>query len=75
MSDAEQPEAERPRPRGEAAYTAHLEAIAQSNDRVKAAGKRERIEREQREGSQRRAEERRMDSDAQSQLEHHKLGL
>jgi len=44
------------------AAEAHLQEIAQSNERVKAAGKRERREREQRETSRRRAEEMRMDA-------------
>jgi hypothetical protein len=70
MSDiGEQPEAERVKPRGEAGWKAHLQAIAQSNDRVKAAGKRERRERDEREASRRRAEEMRMDADLTRKLE------
>jgi hypothetical protein len=57
-----QSDAERVKPRGEARWKAHLQEIAQSNERVKAAGKRERREREQRETSRRRAEEMRMDA-------------
>ena len=70
MSDVgEQPESERVKPRGEARWKAHLQAIAQSNDRVKAAGKRERREREDREAYERRAEEMRMDADLTNKLE------
>jgi hypothetical protein len=64
MSDeAPQPEAERVKPRGEAGYKAHLQKIAESNDRARAAGQRERREREERAAAQRRAEERRMDAE------------
>jgi hypothetical protein len=70
MDDAGQPpEAAPDKPRGDAGWKAHLQAIAQSNDRVKAAGKRERREREEREASHRRAEERRMDADLTRKLE------
>ena len=60
--EGQMPEVARDKPRGEAGWKAHLQAIAQSNDRVKAAGKRERREREEREASERRAEEMRMDA-------------
>jgi hypothetical protein len=63
------PEAPREKPRGEAGWKAHLQAIAQSNDRVKAAGKRERREREEREAAERRAQEIRMDADLTSKLD------
>ena len=64
MGDAgQQPDAERAKPRGEARWKEHLEAIAQRNERVKATGKRERQEREEREVAQRRAEDLRMDAD------------
>jgi hypothetical protein len=43
--------------RGEAAYKAHLQAIAAKNDRARAAGRRERREREEHAASQRRTEE------------------
>jgi hypothetical protein len=63
------PEAARDNPRGEAGWKAHLQAIAQSNDRVKAAGKRERREREEREASERRAQEMRTDADLTRKLD------
>jgi hypothetical protein len=70
MDDAGQrPEAEREKPRGEAGWKAHLQAIAQSNDRVKAAGKRERRERDAREASKRKAEEQRVDAEISRNLE------
>lgn len=70
MNDAgQQPEAERDKPRGEAGWKAHLQAIAQSNERVKAAGKRERRAREEREASQRRADELRLDAEFSRKLD------
>ena len=70
MDDTGQrPEAAREKPRGEAGWKAHLQAIAQSNDRVKAAGKRDRREREEREASERRAQEIRMDADLTRKLD------
>jgi hypothetical protein len=64
MTDgAQQPEAERVKPRGEAGWKAHLQKIAESNDRVRAAGRQERREREDREAAQRRTEEQRMDAE------------
>ncbi len=64
MSDAgQQPDAGSAKPRGEARWKEHLQAIAQRNDRAKAAGKQERQEREEREVAQRRAEERRVDAE------------
>jgi hypothetical protein len=48
-------------PRGEAGWKAHKLAIAAANDRAQAAGKQQRLEREQREADQRRANERRED--------------
>lgn len=65
----QQPEAEHEKPRGEARWKAHLQVIAQSNERVKAVGKRERREREEREASQRRAEEMRMDAELTRKLD------
>lgn len=62
MTDTGQDPVEgRPKPRGEAAWKAHLSAVAESNDRARAAGKRERREREEREASKRRADELRAD--------------
>jgi hypothetical protein len=49
--------------RGEAGYKAHKQAIAAANDRAKAAGKRQRLEREEREAAKRRADERREDAE------------
>jgi hypothetical protein len=70
MDDAGQrPEARRDKPDGAAGWKAHLQAIAQSNDRVKAAGKRERREREERQASERRAQEIRMDADLTRKLD------
>jgi hypothetical protein len=70
MGDAgQQPEAERVKPRGEARWKEHLQAIAQRNERAQATGKRERREREEREVAQRRAEERRMDAEFARQLD------
>jgi hypothetical protein len=57
------PDTGRAKPRGEAAWKAHLQAVAESNDRVRAAGKRERREREERAASERRAEELRADAE------------
>ena len=65
----QQPESERVKPRGDARWKVHLQAIAQSNERVKAAGRRERREREEREASQRRAEDRRMDAELSRNLD------
>ena len=48
-------------PRGEAGWRAHKLAIAAANDRVQAAAKRQRLEREQHESDQRRANELRED--------------
>jgi hypothetical protein len=56
------PDTGRAKPRGEAAWKAHLQAVADSNDRARAAGKRERREREERAASQRKAEELRADA-------------
>lgn len=69
MSDAHEPEAERAKPRGDAAWKAHLQEISARNDRARAAGKRERREREDRAAAQRRADERRMDAELSSKLD------
>ena len=70
MSDeGQQPDSERVKPRGEARWKEHLQAIAQSNERVKAAGKRDRQQREEREASQRRSEELRMDAELSRKLD------
>jgi hypothetical protein len=64
MNEAsEQAPAERPKPRGDAAWKAHLQEIAAKNERVSAAGRQERREREELAASQRRAVEIRMDAD------------
>jgi len=64
MSDlGQQPDAERAKPRGEARWKEHLQAIAQKNERVKATGKQERRDREERDAASRRADERRMDAE------------
>lgn len=64
MSDAgEQPEPERVKPRGEAAWKAHLQAIADSNERVRAVARRERREREELAARQRTAEELRVEAE------------
>jgi hypothetical protein len=64
MSDpAPDPDAERAKPRGEAAWKAHLQAIAERNDRARATGKKERREREEHAASQRLAQELRMDAE------------
>ena len=69
MTDAgQQPDAERVKPRGEARWKEHLQAIAQRNERAKATGKRERREREEREAALRRAEERRTDAELTRKL-------
>jgi hypothetical protein len=47
VSDGAQPEAERARPRGEAGWKAHLQAIADSNEKVRSVARRERREREE----------------------------
>lgn len=70
MSDAgQQPDAQRVKPRGEARWKEHLQAIAQRNERAKATGKRERREREEREAAQRRAQELRMDAELALKLQ------
>jgi hypothetical protein len=70
MGDAgQEPDAERVRPRGEAQWKEHLQAIAQRNERVKATGKEERREREDREEARRRAAERRMDAELDRRLD------
>jgi hypothetical protein len=70
MSDAgQEPGAERAKPRGEAAWKAHLQEISARNDRARAAGKRERKEREERAAMQRRADELRMDAELTSKLD------
>ncbi|HKN93096.1 MAG TPA: hypothetical protein VJU60_02095 [Thermoleophilaceae bacterium] len=64
MSDSgEQQDVGSAKPRGDARWKEHLQAIAQRNDRAKAAGKQERQEREERELAQRRAAELRVDSE------------
>ena len=69
MSDlGQQPDAERAKPRGEARWKEHLQEIAQKNDRVKATGKRERREREERDAATRRADELRMDAELSRNL-------
>lgn len=52
----------------EARWKAHKQAIAASNDRARAAGTKQRSEREQRESDQRRADERREDLEAARKL-------
>jgi hypothetical protein len=70
MGDAgQQPDAGRVKPRGEARWKEHLQAIAQRNERAKATGKQERREREEREAAQRRAEELRMDAELTRKLD------
>ncbi len=70
MSDeVHEPGAERAKPRGEAAWKAHLQEISARNDRARAAGKRERREREDREAAKRRADELRMDAELSSKLD------
>jgi hypothetical protein len=70
MSDlGPEPDAARAKPRGEAAWKAHLQAVAESNDRAKSAGKRERREREDREMMQRKAQELRMEADSARNLD------
>lgn len=69
MSDlGQQPDAERAKPRGEARWKEHLQAIAQKNERVKATGKQERREREERDAATRRAGELRMDAELARKL-------
>jgi hypothetical protein len=63
------PDSGRAKPRGEAAWKAHLQAVAANNDRARAAGKRERLEREQRAASERRAREIRSDAELASKLD------
>lgn len=63
MTDAGQDAQPAQELRGEARYKAHKQAIADTNDRARAAGKRERLEREQREAAKRRADERREDAE------------
>ena len=65
----QQPDAERVKPRGEARWNEHLQAIAQRNERAKATGKRERREREEREAAHRRAEDLRMDAELARKLD------
>jgi hypothetical protein len=50
-------------PRGEAGWKAHKQAIAAANDRTRAAAKRQRLEREQREADKRKANEYREDAE------------
>jgi hypothetical protein len=70
VSDAgQEPGAERPKPRGEAAWKAHLQAITERNDRARAAGKRERKEREEREAAQRAVDEMRLDAELTRRFE------
>lgn len=70
MSDSgQEPSGERAKPRGEAAWKAHLQAITERNDRARAAGKRERREREERAAMQRRADELRMDAELTAKLD------
>lgn len=54
-------EAPRNEVRGEAAWKAHRQAIAERNDRARAAGKQERQDRERLAAAQRAAHERRTD--------------
>ncbi len=63
MTDTGRDEQQVPALRGEAGYRAHKQAIAASNDRAKAAGKQQRLEREQREMAKRRADELREDAE------------
>jgi hypothetical protein len=49
--------------RGEAGYKAHKQAIAAANDRARAEGKRQRLEREERETAKRLEGERREDAE------------
>jgi len=70
MSEAgQEPGAERAKPRGEAAWKAHLQEISARNDRARAAGRRERREREERAAAQRAADELRMDAELTSKLD------
>lgn len=65
----QQPDGGQVKPRGEARWKEHLQAIAQRNDRAKATGKRERREREEREVAQRKAEELRLDAELTLKLD------
>lgn len=70
MSDAgQEPSAERAKPRGDAAWKAHLQAISERNDRARAAGKRERREREERAAVQRATDEMRVDAELARKFE------
>jgi hypothetical protein len=72
LSDqSEQPEAPRAQPRGEAAWKAHRQAIAERNDQARAAGKQDRREREQRAAQLRRAQEDRIEADFASKPDSH----
>jgi hypothetical protein len=61
--------------RGEAGYKAHKQAIAANNDRAKAAGKRQRQEREQREAEHRKAIERAEDAEFARKLNASRPGV
>lgn len=63
VSDGAQPEAERAKPRGEAGWKAHLQAIANSNEKVRSVARRQRQEREELAARQRAAEERRVEAE------------
>jgi hypothetical protein len=70
MSDAAQePNAEGAKPRGEVAWKAHLQEIAARNERVRAAGRRERREREERAATRRMADELRTDAELARKLD------
>jgi hypothetical protein len=60
--------------RGEAGYKAHKQAIAAANDRAKAEGKRQRLEREERETAKRLAVERREDAEFARRLNARRFG-
>ena len=58
-----------PRPRGEAAWKAHLAQVAARNDEARTAGKKQRQEKEREAEAMRSAQERRVDNELTRKFE------